>query len=44
MIFADLLAGASVFLDANIFVYHFTLHSRFGPACTSSWSAWRVNN
>src|SRR5262245_52921664 len=34
MIFADLLAGASVFVDANTFVYHFSLHTRYGAACT----------
>ena len=34
MIFADLLAGASVFLDANTFVYHFAPHPVFRSACT----------
>jgi len=34
MIFADLPAGASVFVDANTFVYHFEPHSIFGPPCT----------
>lgn len=33
MIFADLVAGDSVFLDANILVYHFGPHPVFGPAC-----------
>jgi predicted nucleic acid-binding protein len=33
MIFADLPAGASVFLDANTLVYHFGPHPVFGPAC-----------
>ncbi len=34
MIFADLLTGESVFLDANTLVYHFTLHPTFGAACS----------
>ncbi|HLN28817.1 MAG TPA: hypothetical protein VK395_13815 [Gemmataceae bacterium] len=34
MIFADIQAGAPVFLDANAFVYHATLDPQFGPACT----------
>jgi predicted nucleic acid-binding protein len=34
MIFADLAAGQAVFLDANVFVYHFTSDPQFGPACT----------
>jgi predicted nucleic acid-binding protein len=34
MIFADLPAGSSIFLDANTFIYHFTAHSLFGPPCT----------
>ena len=34
MIFADLLAGDAVFVDANPFVYRFSLHPHFGPACT----------
>ena len=34
MIFVDLVAGNSVFLDANTLVYHFQPHPRFGPACT----------
>jgi hypothetical protein len=33
MTFADLPAGAAVFLDANILVYDFSSHSVFGPAC-----------
>ncbi len=33
MTFADLLAGASIFLDANTLVYHFGPHPVFGPAC-----------
>jgi predicted nucleic acid-binding protein len=34
MIFADLGAGDSVFVDANTFVYHFTADPRFGSACS----------
>ena len=33
MTFADLSAGASLFLDANILVYHFEPHPVFGLAC-----------
>jgi predicted nucleic acid-binding protein len=33
MIFTDLPAGASVFVDANTVVYRFSLHPQFGPAC-----------
>ena len=33
MILADLPAGALVFLDANILVYHFEPHPVLGPAC-----------
>jgi predicted nucleic acid-binding protein len=35
MTFADLPAGAVVFLDANVFVYHFIVHPRFGAAATA---------
>jgi len=35
MTFADLLAGESVFLDANIFVYHASRDPLFGAACTA---------
>ena len=34
MIFADLLLGEAVFLDANTFVYHFAPHPVFGSPCT----------
>jgi predicted nucleic acid-binding protein len=34
MTFADLPAGAAVFLDANTLVYHFQPHPAFGAACT----------
>jgi predicted nucleic acid-binding protein len=34
MTFAQIPAGAAVFLDANTRVYHFTKHPSFGPACT----------
>jgi predicted nucleic acid-binding protein len=30
----DLVAGDSVFVDANIFTYHFQPHPLLGPACT----------
>jgi predicted nucleic acid-binding protein len=33
MIFADLLAGDSVFVDANILIYHFAPDPTFGAAC-----------
>ena len=35
MTFADIPAGASVFLDANTFVYHFTPHPVFKAECGS---------
>jgi len=31
MIFGDLPTGASVFVDADILVYHFQPHPVFGP-------------
>lgn len=34
MTFADVPSGASLFVDANTFVYHFSPHAIFGPACT----------
>ena len=34
MIFDDLLAGDSVFLDANTLIYHFTSHPKYGAPCT----------
>jgi predicted nucleic acid-binding protein len=34
MTFADLPAAAMVFLDANVIVYHFSRHTRYGTACT----------
>src|SRR5882724_11700054 len=33
MIFADLIAGDSVFIDANTLTYHFEPHPALGPAC-----------
>ena len=33
MIFADLVNGDSVFLDANTLVYYFGPHPQLGPAC-----------
>src|SRR5262245_10610936 len=35
MTFADIPAGARVFLDANTFVYHFIAHPVFGPPCAA---------
>jgi predicted nucleic acid-binding protein len=34
MTFADLLAGEAVFIDANIWIYHFGPHATFGAACS----------
>jgi predicted nucleic acid-binding protein len=34
MTLADLPHGSAVFLDANIFVFHFQPHTVFGPPCT----------
>jgi predicted nucleic acid-binding protein len=34
MIFDDLPAGAAVFLDANVLIYHFTKHPQHGASCT----------
>jgi predicted nucleic acid-binding protein len=34
MTFADLPAGAAVFVDANTLVYHFQPHPALGAACT----------
>ena len=34
MIFADLAAGDSVFLDANTFIYHFGPDPTLGPPCS----------
>jgi predicted nucleic acid-binding protein len=34
MTFADLVAGDSVFVDANTLIYHCTIDPVFGPACT----------
>jgi len=33
MTFADLVAGESVFIDANTLIYHFGPHPTFGAAC-----------
>jgi predicted nucleic acid-binding protein len=33
MTFADLRTGDAVFLDANIFIFHFGPDPQFGPAC-----------
>ena len=34
MIFADLLAGEAIFLDANTLVYHFVSDPVYGAACS----------
>jgi predicted nucleic acid-binding protein len=34
VIFADIPAGAAVFLDANTLIYHFSGHPKYGRACT----------
>jgi predicted nucleic acid-binding protein len=34
MIFADLAAGDSVFLDANTFIYHYSPDPTLGPLCS----------
>ena len=34
MIYADLPAGATVFLDASVFIHHFEPNAAFGPAAT----------
>lgn len=34
MTFSDVPAGASVFIDANPFIYHFAPHPRLGNPCT----------
>jgi predicted nucleic acid-binding protein len=33
MTFAQIPANAAVFIDSNIFIYHFTPDPRFGPEC-----------
>lgn len=35
MTFADLAVGDAVFLDANVFVYHFIAEPAYGAACTA---------
>jgi predicted nucleic acid-binding protein len=35
MTFADLSNGDAVFVDANVLLYHFTIHARYGAACTA---------
>ena len=35
MTFDDIPAGATLFLDANTLIYHFTPEPTFGPACRS---------
>jgi predicted nucleic acid-binding protein len=35
MFLSDLEKGTSIFIDANIFIYHFSKESRFNRACSS---------
>jgi hypothetical protein len=32
MTFDDLIAGQAIFVDANVLLYYFTAHPRYGPA------------
>jgi predicted nucleic acid-binding protein len=34
MIYADLPAGETIFLDASVFIHHFEPNAAFGPAAT----------
>ena len=34
MTFAQIPAGAAIFLDANTLIYHFANHPKFGAICT----------
>jgi predicted nucleic acid-binding protein len=34
MTFAEIPAGAAIFLDSNTLIYHFANHASFGAACT----------
>jgi hypothetical protein len=48
MTFADLVAGDTIFQDANTLVYHFTSDPQYGTACSQllqgienqGWSCW----
>jgi predicted nucleic acid-binding protein len=35
MTFADLQSGDAICVDANVFIYHFTNHRKYGPSCTA---------
>ena len=35
MFLSDLEDGSSIFVDANIFIYHFSRKSKFNPASTN---------
>ena len=35
MIYADLPAGATVFVDASVFIHHFEPNALYGPASTT---------
>ena len=39
MTFADLGAGETIFLDANLFVYHFVADPLYGVACSQRYSS-----
>jgi predicted nucleic acid-binding protein len=34
MIYTDLLAGATAYLDASVFIHHFEPNALYGPAAT----------
>ena len=36
MIFADLVAGDAVFVDANTLTYYFEPHALWGPPCSDT--------
>src|SRR5580704_6181933 len=33
MTFDDILGGQAIFVDANVFLYYFTAHPKYGSAC-----------
>jgi predicted nucleic acid-binding protein len=35
MILADIRAGETVYIDANVLVYHFSADPQYGAACTN---------
>jgi hypothetical protein len=42
MIFADLVAGDAVFVDANSFIYHFAPDPVLGPPCRATGRPWAI--